>query len=78
MIQLISLLQKTTSPAGFWTFVSWVCAIALHFAGGASQNTQQIVDAAVGVITSLHVAGTHFSNAKAGATSPTNTANPFK
>lgn len=50
------------NSASVWTVLSWAAALLLHFTG-ASPNVQPVVDAAAGLVTALHVAGTHYKTA---------------
>lgn len=63
------------NSASFWTLLSWVAALVLHFTG-AAPGTQQVVDAAAGLVTALHVGGTHLKNSGAVNVS-TGKASPF-
>lgn len=53
------------NSASVWTVLSWVAALVLHFTG-AQPNVQPVVDAAAGLVTALHVAGTHYKGAQSG------------
>lgn len=55
----------TVNAGTFWTVLSWVAALVLHFTG-ATPNVQPLVDLAAGIITATHVGGTHYKSAQSG------------
>ncbi len=65
MNQTLGQILSGVNAASFWTVLSWVAALVLHFTGQNAQ-TQQVVDAAAGIITALHVGGTHVKSAVQG------------